>query len=136
MMRRLFIGLAVLLLFAGCGRKEPPQAIASGVEPAIVTLKHEIIGNSLKITIVLTGGSGGVGYQVDRAEIDPYCKCPGLWRRYYERPPQTGQAGKPLHQLISLGRKERAYRFRAVDGIGRLSKWEKTILAKSALPPE
>lgn len=126
--------LCIALVLVACGRKEPPQLIAENPPPEIASLKHEIVTNNLAFDIRLEGGSEGVGYQIDRAEIDPHCNCPGFWRRYFEQPPSLKVAGENMRKLVSLrgGRVEYAFRLRAVDGLGRLSAWSKTIRAKSA----
>ncbi|MFQ5355914.1 MAG: hypothetical protein ACE5DY_05415 [Mariprofundaceae bacterium] len=126
--------LCIALVLVACGRKEPPQLTAETPPPEIASLKHEIVTNNLAFDIRLEGGSEGVGYQIDRAEIDPHCNCPGFWRRYFEQPPSLKVAGENMRKLVSLrgGRVEYAFRLRAVDGLGRLSAWSKTIRAKSA----
>lgn len=122
----------LLMLLAACGRKEAPQ-IVSGAPPRIAELHHEISGNSLKLQLRLVGGEEGIGYQIDRAEMDPYCKCPSMWRRYYELPPHAKYAGKKLTRLINLRSSKQAYffRIRAVDGLGRLGPWSKPIQARA-----
>ncbi len=133
----LFIVAAFVL--AGCGRKEPPQPIAANAPPTIVSLKHTIIRNSLNLDIEMGGGSGGIGYQVDRAEMDPYCKCPGTWRRYYEEMPIPKNFDKSsMSQLINLrgGDIEYVFRVRAVDALGRFSEWSRPIRAKADIPSE
>ena len=131
--RSWFIPLFCLALAMGaCGRKEAPQIIR-GAPPQIAELHHEISGNSLKLQLRLVGGEEGVGYQIDRAEVDPYCKCPGMWRRYYELLPHPRHANKPLTRLINLRSSGQAYffRIRAVDGLGRLGPWSKPIHARA-----
>jgi len=116
-----------------CGRKEPPQVIGEGPPPAIAEMTHEIEGNVLILNLRLLGGADGIGYQVDRTEIDPYCKCPGFWRRFFERPPMLEQAGKLLQRNINLKTtvKEYVFRIRAVDGLGRLGPWSKPFRAQA-----
>jgi len=129
----------LLLMIAGivltaCGRKEPPQPVAENAPPAIVSIESVIAGNSLKLDITLSGGKGGIGYQIDRAEIDPYCKCPGFWRRYYEEVPNSKNFERAsMPQLINLrgGDFEYAFRVRAVDILGRFSEWSKPIRARA-----
>jgi predicted small lipoprotein YifL len=130
----LVLGLALAL--AGCGRKEPPVPMAVSAPPAIVSIKHSVHVNTLELDLVLTGGGeGGVGYQIDRAPIDPYCNCPGFWRRYREVPAQRALVGANTKVLIDLrgGTIAYAYRIRAVDAIGRLGPWSKIIQARSTL---
>ena len=127
----LFIMAAFVL--AGCGRKEPPQPVADNAPPAIVSLKHVASGNSLRLEIEMSGGSGGIGYQVDRAEMDPYCKCPGTWRRHYEELPNPQNFDSPLVQVFNLrgGDIEYVFRVRAIDALGRFSEWSKPIRARA-----
>lgn len=128
----LFIMAAFVL--AGCGRKEPPQPVADNAPPAIVSLEHFITENILHLDIKMSGGSGGIGYQIDRAEMDPYCKCPGIWRRHYEEMPNPKNFDKPsISQMLNLrgGDIEYVFRVRAVDALGRFSEWSKPIRARA-----
>lgn len=129
--------LCLAVFLTACGRKEAPQIVA-GSPPEIAALTHEISGNSLKLDLRLAGGEEGVGYQIDRAEMDPFCKCPGMWRRYYELPPHSSHANKPLTRLINLrsSKQEYFFRIRAVDGLGRLGPWSKPIHARAEALPE
>ncbi len=136
-MRKMIVVLAVLgLTLSACGRKEPPQPVADAAPPGIAEISHVIVGNSLKIDLKLVGGSYGIGYQIDRAEIDPYCKCPGFWRRYHEELPSPENMNKTeLTQLITLKNPdiEYAFRVRAIDALGRFSEWSRTIRAQAEL---
>jgi predicted small lipoprotein YifL len=126
----------MVLALAGCGRKEPPVPMAASAPPSIVSMKYDVHVNTLEIDLVLTGGdAGGVGYQIDRAPIDPYCHCPGFWRRYRVMPAQPALVGTHTKVLIDLrgGSIEYAFRIRAVDAIGRLGAWSKIIRARSSL---
>ncbi|MDX8407691.1 MAG: hypothetical protein R8L58_04825 [Mariprofundaceae bacterium] len=134
--KQLLRGVAVLLILgllaSGCGRKEAPQLIAEGAAPRLVDLKYEVNGGSLKLDFILSGSPAGVGYQIDRTEMDPYCGCPGFFRRYFEQPAFAGQVGKPLTKLINLKttRKEFVFRIRAVDAEGNLGQWSEAIHAR------
>jgi hypothetical protein len=133
---RKFLLLFIMAAFVvvGCGRKEPPQPIADNAPPAIVSLKHIQSGNSLRLEIEMSGGSDGIGYQLDRAEIDPYCKCPGIWRRHYEVPPSPKNFDKSsISKMINLrgGDIEYVFRVRAIDALGRFSEWSKPIRARA-----
>jgi len=135
---RKFLLLFVMATFVltGCGRKEPPQPMVGDAPPAIVSIEHLISGNSLKLDIEMSGGAGGIGYQIDRAEMDPYCKCPGIWRRHYEELPNPKNFDKSsISQLLNLrgGDIEYLFRVRAIDALGRFSEWSKPIRAKSEL---
>jgi predicted small lipoprotein YifL len=131
------IGMALAL--AGCGRKEPPVPVADTAPPAIASLTHAVHVNALEIDMVLTAGDpAGVGYELDRAPIDPYCHCVGFWRRYrvaQVRPERVGAKTKVLLDLRS-GKLEYAFRVRAVDSLGRLGPWSKVIRARSQLKLE
>lgn len=132
-MRKLTLLLAITaMLTVGCGRKEPPQAVVAAGPPQIASISQELSGNVLKLKIRLAGGSQGVGYQIDRSELDPYCNCPSFWQRFYEEPPQAKNAGPELERLLRL-RLDRTYvfRIRAIDGLGRLGPWSKPISAKA-----
>jgi len=121
--------LAVLLLATACGRKEPPQVMVDTGPPEIATLNVIDANPSNKVEIELVGGEGGVGYQIDRAEMDPYCKCPSVWQRYYEEPPQVKNNTRKLKKMIRLevGGHDYVYRFRAIDALGRLGAWSKQL---------
>lgn len=125
--------LAILVLLSGCGRKELPQLTGEGPPPVISEITHIVEGNILVLNLRLQGGANGIGYQVDRAEVDPYCKCPGFWRRFFERPPMLGQAGKQLDRNIDLNTSvgEYVFRVRATDGLGRLGPWSRIFRAKA-----
>jgi hypothetical protein len=128
----LFIVAAFVLV--GCGRKEPPQPVADNAPPAIVSIKHFLTENLLHLDIKMSGGSGGIGYQIDRAEMDPYCKCPGIWRRHYEELPNPKNFDRPsIPKLLNLrsGDIEYVFRVRAVDALGRFSEWSKPIRARA-----
>jgi hypothetical protein len=133
---RKFVLLFVVAAFvlAGCGRKEPPQPVADNAPPAIVSIKHFMTENLLHLDIKMSGGSGGIGYQIDRAEMDPYCKCPGIWRRHYEELPNPKNFDRPsIPKLLNLksGDIEYIFRVRAVDALGRFSEWSKPIRARA-----
>jgi len=136
-MRNFLIVLAIAALsLTSCGRKEPPQPVVSDSPPQITEIKHSVSGNSLRIDLKLAGGSYGIGFQVDRAEIDPHCDCPSFWRRYTEAAPKAKNYELPgLSKLINLrgGDMEYAFRVRAIDALGRFSEWSKTIRARSQL---
>lgn len=130
----LFAAIAVLLLLAGCGRKEMPQPVVDAPPPVITAITHELVGKSLKIEMQISGGSHGVGYQIDRAEIDPFCNCPGFWRRFVEATPREENLGKQsLSELITLKtpKTEYAFRVRAIDLFGRFSEWSAIIRVKA-----
>lgn len=133
-MRKVLLILAIAALaLTGCGRKEPPQPIANDTPPVLTKVSHEISGNILKIEVEISGGSNGIGFQIDRTEIDPYCNCPGFWRRYHEATPFAGNFGKPLSQVITLKdlSKEYLFRVRAIDALGRFSDWSEIIRARA-----
>lgn len=129
-MRKILLILAVLALsLNACGRKEPPQPMVNDTPPVLTKVSHVVSGNIVKIEVESRGGSNGIGFQIDRTEIDPYCNCPGFWRRYHEERPFAGNFGKPLSQVITLKdlSKEYLFRVRAIDSLGRFSDWSKVI---------
>jgi hypothetical protein len=132
--QRRWIGLLLaVLLLGGCGRKEVPQVISGAAPPELLGLKHEVQGATLTLTFRLQGDPAGLGYQIDRTEIDPYCQCPGFWRRDFEQPPRPGLGGKKLTRAIALktDKKEFVFRVRAYDEAGRLGPWSKSIRVRA-----
>jgi len=123
--------IITVLGLSGCGRKEAPQ-IGGNDKPEIHNLKDRVVGNVLELDFKLTGSSQGVGYHVDRTEVDPYCQCPGFWRRFYDRPPLAIQANIQNKRLIKLknARTEYMFRIRAYDGNGNIGPWSRAIRAK------
>ena len=125
------LGLVVLLLAGGCGKKVAPQPDTS--KPLqLVGLKYEKAVNVLQLHFSILGGVGDVGYQIDRSEVDPGCGCPAFWRRHFDQQPLPNQKGKLLQHNLKL-RMDRpfAFRIRAVDSLGNLGEWSATIIAKS-----
>ncbi len=137
-MRNIPVLLVFLVVLAGCGRKEPPQATDPRQPPVIASLAHKISGNLLQLDLRLQGGAGALGFQVDRAEQEPGCKCPGFWRRYFEAPPSPRQKGKSITKTFNLHSHKHAYYFRvrAIDDLGRLGPWSKLIFAQAEEMPE
>jgi len=133
MLRKLLIVGILALLVAGCGRKEPPQVLAKGAPPQLVDLSYEVNGPVLALSFRLLGNERGIGYQIDRAEMDPYCKCPTIWRRHFEQPPLARQVNEPLKKMINLISYDREFlfRIRAVDADGNLGEWSEPIHAKA-----
>lgn len=124
--------LSVIIALTSCGRKEPPQALSNNVAPSIIEMKLEESYAVIRMTLRLQGDNGGVGFQIDRAELDPYCKCPSMWRRFVEEAPHRKNLGKDIVKMIRVeaGENHYLYRVRAIDTEGRFSKWSKTIQAK------
>jgi len=120
------------VLLGACGRKEMPQ-VDTGKPPHIEALKHDMAGNSLRLTFALIGGTGPVGYQIDRAEIDPHCNCPAFWQRFLEQRAIRGQKEKVLSRTINLRTYKRAFAFRirAVDFAGNIGAWSKPIRVRA-----
>jgi len=121
------------VVLGGCGKKEMPQPIVAGSEkPQLVNLTYEQAGNVLKLNFSLRGNPAGLGYQIDRTEIDPYCQCPGFWRRYYDQQPLADLVNRNIKKIINLrtARIEYVYRLRAVDLDGNLGPWSKSIRAR------
>jgi len=125
--------LMLTLLLPGCGRKEVPQPITTGSDkPQLIDLQHEQSGNALKLRFTLTGNPKGVGYQIDRTQIDPYCKCPGFWRRYQDQQPLPDLVNRATQKIINLKttKIEFVYRLRATDLDGNFGPWSKLIRAR------
>ena len=124
-MRKILWLCISLLVVTGCGRKEAPQAMVDAGPPEILSLKVVKADPSRKLVIQLAGGEGGVGYQIERAEMDPYCKCPSMWLSYYEEPALPVNNSRVLEKMIRLevGGHDYVYRLRAVDAAGRLGAW-------------
>ena len=133
---RLFHTLSLLiitaLLLSGCGRKEAPQMVTDpSMKPQLLNLQHQVVGNVLELTYSLQGNPEGIGLQIDRSEIDPYCQCPGFWQRYQEDTPMAKNVGAEVKKLINLKvvNKEYLFRVRAIDVNGSFSPWSKMIRA-------
>ena len=132
--RSVWLCLVLAVLLNGCGRKEVPQAIVDdSVKPQIVDLQYKVIGNVLRLDFVLKGSSEGVGYEIDRTQMDPYCQCPGFWRRFFEQPALAKQVNEDSYRIISLKTAdvEFLFRIRAVDAVGNFGPWSKLIRAQA-----
>ncbi|MDX8398387.1 MAG: hypothetical protein R8K49_08730 [Mariprofundaceae bacterium] len=131
-MRNFLMLVMGLLVLVGCGRKEAPQVIVDASPPVIESLNIiDIPPSNKKLEMKISGGEGGVGYQMERAEMDPYCKCPGMWERYYEEYVRDVNATKILQKIfrLNVGGHDYVYRVRAIDSVGRLGPWSQTIKA-------
>jgi len=118
---------------AACGRKETPvPVVPENAKPQIQNLESEIAGNILKLSFTLTGNPAGMGYQIDRTQIDPYCKCPGFWRRYYDQQPLSHLANDNTAKNLNLktDKIEYLFRIRAVDQNGSFGPWSRAIHAR------
>ncbi len=125
------------LALAACGLKAPPTPTPTTGEgaPRIAALEHTIEGNVLHLRLRLEGGEDGVGYQVDRAELDPICGCLTPWRRYFEDPPRPALQGKWVERNFPLSSTTtRFYRVRAVDGRGHLGPWHGPFSGRAPKP--
>ncbi|MDX8388988.1 MAG: hypothetical protein R8M38_00720 [Mariprofundaceae bacterium] len=130
MHKQLLILIILAVSIAGCGRKEPPKIVSAHVDmPVLVALQHHVVGNMVKLTFSLTGGSHGIGYQIDQTKMDPICNCPGFWRRHFEEPPQAKNYTQNFVKLLPLSNPATVYlyRIRAVDALGRLGNWSEPI---------
>ena len=119
-----------LLLLSACGLKTDLIVYDDTMmAPKLELVSHAVEGERLTVYLNILEGCNAVFYQVDRAEVDPNCKCLGLWRRYYQSTPSEQRTG--LKRVIKLRQdKEHAYRIRAVDSLGRTSDWSPTIRVK------
>jgi len=129
----LWLFLTIALALGGCGRKETPQPVTAGSgKPQLINLQHEQAGNVLKLSFGLSGNPKGVGYQIDRTQTDPYCKCPGFWRRYYNQTALSDLANRTTKKIINLKttKIEFVYRLRAIDVDGNFGPWSKMIRAR------
>jgi len=132
--RSVWLCLILAVLLNGCGRKEVPQNIVDdSVKPQIVDLQHKVIGNVLRLDFALKGNAQGVGYDIDRTQMDPYCQCPGFWRRFFEQPALAKQVNEDTYRIISLktAEVEFLFRIRAVDVAGNFGPWSKLIHAQA-----
>jgi len=134
-MMRVGLVLVLALTLNACGRKEVPlvmtgEAIAI---PQIDDLQTKVIGNVLRMDFVLKGDAQGVGYEIDRTQLDPYCHCPGMWRRFFEQPALKRQANQAAYRIINLktDKIEFLFRIRAVDVSGNFGPWSKMIHARA-----
>ncbi|MFQ5345832.1 MAG: hypothetical protein ACE5DZ_07730 [Mariprofundus sp.] len=129
--KRIWLVVMLVLVVAGCGRKEAPQP-AGEIKPQIVDLKYAVNGSVLRLDFELQGDERGVGFQIDRTRIDPYCQCPGFWRRYLDVPPRRNMANKPAYKIITLKNDtvDYLFRIRAIDAAGNLGPWSKMIRAR------
>ncbi len=129
-LNKCLVAVTAVLLLIGCGRKEAPQAVNdSALKPQIVDLAHTFDIGLLQLDFSLKGNPAGVGYQIDRAEVDPYCNCPSFWRRYDERLPNPKLLEDPIKKLITITVKDRAFlfRIRAYDNEGNIGPWSKMM---------
>ena len=132
--RSVWLCLVLALLLNGCGRKEMPQVLSgTSVTPQISDLSHDVVGNVLRLEFVLKGNAQGVGYQIDRTQMDPYCNCPGFWRRFFEQPALAKQVNEKAKRIINLKTDavEFVFRIRAIDATGSFGPWSKLIHARA-----
>ncbi|MDQ7004547.1 MAG: hypothetical protein Q9N67_06390 [Ghiorsea sp.] len=128
---RLF-ALALIFLLAGCGLKTGLIVYDDlSPEPQLASISHQVIGNAVQIQLSIIGGSDTVVYQIDRAKVDPDCKCVNDWLRYYESSPSTQR--HDLKRNIKLQHVDETYAFRVrvMDSLGRKSDWSKVFQVKA-----
>lgn len=106
-----------------------PQPVGDNVaKPQVVNLQYETVGTGMRLSFELRGNPAGVGYQIDRTLIDPYCKCPGFWRRFVDQAPMPRQVNRKMVKMLKLSsKKEFLFRIRAVDAAGNLGPWSKMM---------
>jgi len=129
----LVAGLMLAMVLTACGHKEAPHPVTDSSEkPQLLGLQYEQAGNVLKLTFKLRGDPKGVGYQIDRTQIDPYCQCPGFWRRYRDQQPMADLVNRTTKKIINLKttKIEFVYRLRAIDINGNFGPWGKSIRAR------
>ncbi|MDX8392889.1 MAG: hypothetical protein R8K53_10060 [Mariprofundaceae bacterium] len=132
-MRNLILfGVITLIALGGCGRKEIPQPDSSE-PPRLVNLQYEKAVSVLQLKFSILGGVGAVGYQIDRAEIDPVCDCPTIWRRHFEQLPIPRLKGEKLIRNLKLltHKREFLFRIRAVDSMNNLAPWSVPMRARA-----
>jgi len=127
--RSAWLCLLMAIALSGCGRKEMPQPLAdSAAKPHIENLKYETVGTVMRLDFVLRGNPAGVGYQIDRTLIDPYCDCPGFWRRYVDQAPMPRLVNSKTKKMLQLSSSvEYLFRIRAIDVDGNLGPWSKMM---------
>jgi len=131
--RMILASLLLAVALTGCGHKEAPHPAGNNeAKPQIVDLANIVNGSVLRLDFILKGDARGVGFQIDRAQIDPYCQCPGFWRRYLEQMPRHELANTKTYKMIHLKNTtvEYLFRIRAVDAFGNLGPWSKIIHAR------
>jgi len=123
--------LLISAALLGCGRKEMPQPITdSTAKPHIEALQSKQVGLVLRLDFTLTGNPAGVGYQIDRTMIDPYCNCPGFWRRFIDQEAIPRLANHKIKRILKLSSKTGfVFRIRAIDADGNLGPWSHMIRA-------
>ncbi|MDX8388338.1 MAG: hypothetical protein R8M46_07385 [Ghiorsea sp.] len=94
--------------------------------PVLTSLTHTLNDKQLSITVNIQGGSGSVAYQIDRALIEPECKCIGNWLRYYESSASMNRQSLTRH-FKRYAHRSHAYRVRVIDQLGRVTGWSKII---------
>jgi len=128
------VGLWLLVALNACGLKESPQMIVdASLTPQISDLRYDVAGNILRLDFKLTGDVAGVGYQIDRTRVDPYCQCPGFWRRFFEQPTLAKQVNVDSYKIIRLTTDvdEFLFRIRAIDASGNFGPWSTMIRAQA-----
>lgn len=128
-------GVLMLMTLAvtGCGRKEAPQLTDNDMKPTLSDLSSEVVSGTLTLTFTLHGNAaGGIGYQIDRTELDPYCNCPGFWQRYNEQPAHPDLVGVETTKLLKLRDTTTnwVFRIRAIDQFGNFGPWSHAIHAR------
>jgi len=124
--------LLVIFLLASCGLKTGLVVYDdSAPEPQLASISHQVVGKTVHIQLNITGGSNAVVYQIDRAKVDPDCKCINDWLRYYESSPSTQR--NDLTRNIKLRNPDETYAFRVrvMDNLGRKSDWSKVFKVKA-----
>lgn len=117
----------IWLGLASCGLKTDLVLVDDAASlPEIANLVITQDNNLLLMKFDIDGGSGAVAYHIDRAELDPTCKCPAKWLRFYESSP--GVQRENLQRKLKL-REDKAwvFRIRSADALGRKSVWSKAF---------
>ena len=129
---RIKLLLLALLLFGACGKKTALIVYDDSTPaPKLANVSSVVEGDVLSLTLNISNGGGAVLYQIDRAEVDPTCRCIDHWFRFYESSGNAQRSGLQRNIKLRQPSTTYAFRVRAVDSLGRKSDWSKVFKAKA-----